>query len=122
MEIINKEKVSINPILVLVIILVYSTNIIAQTLKQDIDNHFSYYNNNGMFNGVVLVAENGNIVHNKVFGFSDFENKIPFDSLSVFSIASITKTFTAVSIMRLKDKGLLSYDNKLSRYFSFSST
>lgn len=80
------------------------------------DELFSYYNENGMFNDVVLVAENGEIVYNKAFDFSDYENKLPFDSLSVFAIASITKTYTATAAMMLKEKGLFSYDDKLSKY------
>lgn len=89
----------------------------AQTKSQKIDGLFSYYNENGMFNGAVLIAENGKIVYNKTFGFSDFENKMPFDSLSVFAIASITKPYTATAVMMLKENGLLSYDDKLTKYF-----
>lgn len=89
----------------------------AQTRSQKIDELFMYYNENGMFNGVVLVAENGKIVYNKAFGFSDFEKKTPVDTSDVFAIGSITKTYTATAIMMLKEKGLLSYDDKLSKYF-----
>ncbi|MBU1013920.1 MAG: serine hydrolase [Bacteroidetes bacterium] len=90
---------------------------VAQTRSEKLDELFCYYNENGMFNGAVMAAENGKIVYNKAFGFSDFENKTPFDSIAVFAIGSITKPFTATAIMMLKEKGLLSYDDKLSKYF-----
>ena len=96
-------------IFIIIALTLYSfSSIKAQTKSQKLDELFSYYNENGMFNGVVLAAENGEIVYNKAFGFSDFENKIPFDSSSVFAIASITKTYTATAVMMLKEKGLLS--------------
>jgi len=70
-----------------------------------------------MFNGVVLFAENGKINYHKAFGFSDFENKIPMDTSSVFAIASLTKPYTATAIMMLKERKILSYQDKLSKYF-----
>lgn len=101
-------------------LLIYSTPFLAQNpideKIQKINNLFSYYNENGMFNGVVLVAENGKISYHKAFGFSDFENKIPLNTSSVFSIASLTKPYTATAIMMLEERGLLSYDDKLSKY------
>lgn len=102
-----------------VTILCLSVNITvnAQGKKDQLEKFFHYYNANGMFNGVVLAAEEGKIFFNKSYGFSDFENKIPFDSSSVFAIGSITKPYTATAIMMLKEKGLLSYDDKLGKYF-----
>ncbi|MDD1744818.1 MAG: serine hydrolase [Candidatus Methanoperedens sp.] len=93
------------------------SNSFAQNRNVQLDSLFSYYNENGMFNGIVLAAENGKVVYKKAFGFSDFENKIPLDTSSVFSIGSVTKPFTAVAIMMLKEKGLLSYEDKLKDYF-----
>ncbi len=89
----------------------------AQTKTELIDRLFSYYNQNGMFNGIVLVAENGVITYNKAFGFSDYENKTPFKTDDVFAIGSITKPITATAIMILKERNLISYDDKLSKYF-----
>jgi len=89
----------------------------AQNKSNELDELFAYYYENGMFNGIVLAAENGKVVYKKAFGFSDFENKIPLDTSSVFSIGSVTKPFTAVAIMMLKEKGLLSYEDKLTDYF-----
>ena len=101
----------------LISILLFSIDLKAQSKSGQLEEFFNYYNANGMFNGVVLAAEDGEIVFHKAYGFSDFENKIPFDSSSVFAIGSITKPYTATAIMMLKEKGLLSYDDKLSKYF-----
>ncbi len=59
---------------------------------------FEYYNENARFSGVVLAAENGKVIYKEAFGFSDFENKKIMDTSAVFSIASTTKTFTALAL------------------------
>ena len=89
----------------------------AQHKNDELDKLFTYYCENGMFSGIVLAAENGNVVYKKAFGFSDFENKIPMGTSCVMSIGSVTKPITAFAIMMLKEKGLLSYEDKLVDYF-----
>ncbi len=69
----------------------------------------------GVFPGaVLLVSVEDEIRYHKAFGFSDFENKIPLDTIKVFSIASLTKPYTAIAIMMLEERDKLSYDDKLS--------
>ena len=46
-----------------------------QNKSDELDKLFTCYHDNGMFNGIVLAAENGNVIYKKAFGFSDFENK-----------------------------------------------
>jgi CubicO group peptidase (beta-lactamase class C family) len=88
----------------------------AQNKSMQLDSLFNYYSNNGSFSGVVLAAENGKVIFNKMYGFSDYENKRPMDSSGAFNIASITKPFTALALMMLKEKGKLSYEDKLLKY------
>jgi len=102
---------------VFLILFQFSISAFAQDKKAALDSMFSYYNENGMFNGVVLAAEDGKIIYKKTFGFADFEKKIPLNTASVFSIASITKSYTALAIMMLEERGKLSYSDKLSKYF-----
>jgi CubicO group peptidase (beta-lactamase class C family) len=91
--------------------------ITAQSKAEQLKEFFDYYNVNGMFNGAVLAAVDGNIIFQKAYGFSDFENKIPLDTSSVFAIASLGKPYTATAIMMLEERGKLSYDDILSKYF-----
>jgi len=97
--------------------LLLANGLAAQEKSQELDRLFSYYHENGMFNGAVLAAENGKVIYSKTFGFSDFENKKSLDASSVFNIASTTKPFTALGIMMLQERGKLSYADKLSDYF-----
>ena len=52
----------------------------------------------------------------KSFGYANYENKILLKKDSIFDIASISKTFTAIGIMKLEEKGRLSIDDKITKY------
>lgn len=69
------------------------------------------------FSGVLLVAQNGNVVIAKGYGFADRERHIPFTSGTVFDIGSITKQFTGAAIARLESQRKLSTDDKLGKFF-----
>src|SRR5215204_427541 len=68
------------------------------------------------FSGVILIAENGKPIYHKAFGYREFESKIPLQTSDIFELASVSKQFTAMIIMMLKEKGLLNYDDSVSKY------
>ena len=68
------------------------------------------------FSGVVLIAKNNKPVYYKAFGYREFENQTPLQTSAIFELASVSKQFTAMIIMMLKEKGLLSYDDSVSKY------
>lgn len=70
------------------------------------------------FNGTVLVGVHGNAVYKEAFGYSDLRAKIPLDVRSVFQIASVTKQFTAVAVMMLRERGLLDYDDSVQKFIT----
>jgi CubicO group peptidase (beta-lactamase class C family) len=59
---------------------------------------------------------NDPVIWKKGFGYADKENKIPMSENTVVSIASATKTFTALAIMQLQEKGLLDITQPLNKY------
>jgi CubicO group peptidase (beta-lactamase class C family) len=69
------------------------------------------------FNGTVLVAKDGEVLFSKGYGYADQEKKIENKTDTVFHIASLSKPFTAVSILQLEEKGKLSTEDRLSKYF-----
>jgi len=71
---------------------------------------------NNKFNGVFLYAENGKVLISKAFGYADFKSKTPLKTVTSFQLASITKVFTAYSIMMLAEKGFLKYDDDIKRF------
>jgi len=69
-----------------------------------------------MFMGSVLVAENGKIIFSKSYGMADLEWSVPNSPTTRFNIASMTKQFTAASILLLEDRGKLKTDDLVKRY------
>jgi CubicO group peptidase (beta-lactamase class C family) len=69
------------------------------------------------FNGNVLVAKSGSIIYEKSFGYRNFNTHELLDNNSVFDLASISKQFTAMGILQLKEKGLLKLSDTLRMYF-----
>ena len=67
----------------------------------------------GQFNGNALVLDHGEVVYKGSFGLSNID---PIDSLdlnSVFRLGSVSKQFTAMGIMKLKESGALDYDQDI---------
>lgn len=89
----------------------------AQDRVKTLDSIFTAQNSKGQFNGNVLIAEKGNVIYKKSFGLRDEAKGLPLDENSVFELASVSKQFTAVGIVLLQEKGKLSYEDKLSKFF-----
>lgn len=68
------------------------------------------------FSGVVLVAEKGKPIYQKAFGYREFANQTPLQVSDIFELASVSKQFTAMIIMMLKEKGKLNYDDLAEKY------
>jgi len=69
------------------------------------------------FNGNVLIAKSGNILYQKAFGYRNYAKKELLDNNSVFELASISKQFTAMGILLLKEKGKLQLTDSLRKFF-----
>jgi CubicO group peptidase (beta-lactamase class C family) len=54
--------------------------------------------------------------HAHTFGLSDLRTRTPVDAGTIFHWASITKTLTAIGIMQLRDRGLLTLDDPIVKY------
>lgn len=68
------------------------------------------------FSGVVLIAENEEPFYFKSFGYRKFEEKIPLQTSDIFELASVSKQFTAMIIMMMKEKKKLNYDDLIDKY------
>ncbi len=58
----------------------------------------------------------GKLAHIGVAGLRDVPSRSPVDSVTVFRIASMSKSFTALAILQLRDAGKLSLDMPAERY------
>jgi CubicO group peptidase (beta-lactamase class C family) len=84
---------------------------------QNIDYLLTRQEGMNKFNGTVLVAQKGQILLKKGYGYADFENKKSNDSSGIFQIYSITKTFTSSMVFILIEQGKLSLDDRLSKFY-----
>jgi CubicO group peptidase (beta-lactamase class C family) len=71
-----------------------------------------------MFMGNVLVAKAGKVLFSKSYGMADVEWNVPNSSDTRFNIASMTKQFTAASILLLEDRGNLKTDDLVKKYLT----
>ena len=68
------------------------------------------------FSGFVLVAQHGNPVYARGFGYADRAAKTPNTIDTNFRVGSVTKQFTATAILVLQQDGKLSVDDPISKY------
>ncbi len=69
------------------------------------------------FNGALLVAKKGEIIFERYYGYFDLEKKDTLTEHSAFHLASVSKTFTAMAILKLTEQGKLKLDDDIKLYF-----
>src|SRR6478672_9076119 len=72
----------------------------------------------GKFMGTVLVAQDGKILLDKAYGFANLEWEVPNTPTTKFRLGSITKQFTAASILLLEERGKLKIDDPVKKYMA----
>jgi CubicO group peptidase (beta-lactamase class C family) len=76
--------------------------------KHATDNHFP-----AISFGLVV---DGQLIYKNSYGYTDVEKKIPATTTSLFRIASMSKSFTCMAILKLRDEGKLSLDDPAYLY------
>ena len=94
---------------------VFSNLALAQDTKQ-LDEYMKKVTDAG-FSGTVLVGREGVINYAKGFGLANRELDVRNRVETKFRLGSITKQFTAASIMLLQERGKLSTSDKICKYF-----
>jgi CubicO group peptidase (beta-lactamase class C family) len=64
----------------------------------------------------IVIVHDQDVLLAKGFGYADLEKKIPADSKTVYRIGSVTKSFTALMLMQLRDAGKLQLDDPIEKY------
>ena len=85
--------------------------------RAKLDQYFDALEANNRFMGSVAVSRDGNIIYSRTLGFSDFENQKKADEHSKYRIGSISKTFTAVLVLKAVEEKMLDLDQTIGRYF-----
>jgi CubicO group peptidase (beta-lactamase class C family) len=66
--------------------------------------------------GVVMVIQDGKIVHKKGYGLADVEQDIPITPETIFHLGSVGKQFTAMGVLILVEQGRVDLDDPISAY------
>jgi CubicO group peptidase (beta-lactamase class C family) len=86
-------------------------------LENNIDGLFESYSYYNRFIGSVLISKDNHIIYQKSFGYADRKGHQKNTEKSIFSIASLSKSLTAVGIMKLVEEGKLTLETPVSTYF-----
>lgn len=81
-----------------------------------IDKLAQQYHDARLFNGALLVAENGKVIFKKGYGYANMEWQIPNAPDVKYRIGSVTKQFTAILILQLMEQGKIKLDGTISQY------
>jgi CubicO group peptidase (beta-lactamase class C family) len=68
------------------------------------------------FNGAILVARNGKIIFEHYQGLQNVLSGEPIDASTAFHLASVSKTFTAMAILKLWENAALLLDDPVAKY------
>ena len=66
--------------------------------------------------GAIGIMQNGKVIYSKVFGLASLEYQVPNTTETIFNIGSVSKQFTAMGIVLLHERGLLSIDDDIHKY------
>lgn len=88
----------------------------AQSIAGKADTLLTAYFQQDLFTGTVLIAKNNQVVFEKSYGMANRASGTPNTSNTEYRIGSISKPFTSMIILQLKDKGLIKLDDPLSKY------
>jgi CubicO group peptidase (beta-lactamase class C family) len=81
-------------------------------LREYVDQYLGLWD----FFGVIQVIRGGKVVFERIGGYACLEHGIPNHAQTRFSLASVSKQFTAFAVMLLSDRGQLDLDQPANRY------
>jgi CubicO group peptidase (beta-lactamase class C family) len=104
-------------VMLVILILAIGIRVSAQDIVPKFDEYLSEITKQGRFTGSALVARDGKVIFSKGYGLANAEFDIPNTPQTKFRLGSITKQFTAVSILLLQERGKLSVQDPVCKYF-----
>ncbi|WP_299114232.1 serine hydrolase [uncultured Winogradskyella sp.] len=103
--------------LILLFTIACSVTTFSQSLQSKrLDSLFSSLYAKKSFNGNVLVAEKGEVIFKKSYGYADESTRRKINNETIFELASVSKQFTAMGIVILQKAGKLEYNDRISKY------
>jgi CubicO group peptidase (beta-lactamase class C family) len=92
---------------------------LPDSTTRKIDNLFRQWDNPGTPGCAIAIIRNDSILYKKGFGSANLEYGIPITPETIFHMASVSKQFTAFSIVLLEQQGKLKLDDDIHKYLSW---
>src|SRR5262245_55055074 len=94
-----------------ILIFFFAANIMANEISSQIDAMFKDFNRPDSPGAAVMVIREGKVIYEKGYGLANIEQKIPCATSTNFRLASVSKQFTATSILILAERKQLALDD-----------
>jgi len=121
-----------NPIFILTLILCFScknnsdeksrlieektNDIKTSSFNKEMDSLY----NQGIYNGyAVAIVDTTGVIFNKGFGFADVKNKKKYTENTIINIASISKVFIGVALLKAQEMNLIDLDDPINKHLPF---
>ena len=101
--------------LLVAVVMATATTALAQDVPR-IEQLVQSYVPGGTFMGAVLIARGDEVVLSKGYGSANLEWNVPNTASTKFRLGSLTKQFTAASILLLEERGKLKVDDPVKKY------
>lgn len=102
----------------LLLFVLSTTTCVAQDIEAKVDEYVGTYLKIGNFSGSILIAKEGRILLSKGYGMANLEHDVPNAPQTIFRLGSVTKQFTSMAIMQLREKGRLDVDDPIAKLFA----
>jgi len=89
---------------------------LSEVQSQKIDSLFNLWTEANHPGGALGIMRNGEIIYSKAFGLASLEYQVPNTAETIFNVGSVSKQFTAMGIVLLQEKGLLSIDDDIRKH------
>jgi len=90
----------------------------CESVTARLDKLFAQWNRSDSPGCSLGVSRNGAVVYERGYGMANLELGVPITPASVFHVASVSKQFTAMSILLLAQRGQLSLDDEVRKYIT----
>jgi len=93
-----------------------SNNNYSELIKESEDFIIKKMGSDNIVGVSAAIIIDDSVIWKNAFGYADKKNKVPMTINTVVNIASVTKTFTALALMQLHEKGLIDINKPLTDY------
>ncbi len=92
------------------------TEPVGTTPEKQVDQLMAAWDNPNSPGAAIAVEKEGKILFKKGYGSANLEYNVPITPTTIFHIASVSKQFTAFSVLLLAKEGKLSLDDDIRKY------